>query len=82
MQFGLCNVPATFERLMEIVLSVLQWIICLIYFDDGIIIAKSLEEILEILEKIFLRLISAGLKLDAKKCHTLAEQVERAYHFP
>ena len=63
MPFGLCNAPASFERLMETVLSGLQWDICLIYLDDIIVIAKSFEEMLQNLEKEFLRLSSAGLKL-------------------
>ena len=80
MPFGMCNAPASFERLMETVLSGLQWDICLIYLDDIIVIAKSFEEMLQNLEKVFLRLSSAGLKLKAKKCHIFVEQVEFLGH--
>ena len=45
--FGLCNAPATFERLMETVLAGLQWDICLIYLDDIITFGKSFEEAVE-----------------------------------
>ena len=34
MPFGLCNAPATFERLMGRVLSGLPWEVCLAYLDD------------------------------------------------
>jgi hypothetical protein len=44
MPFGLCNAPATFERLMETVLAGLQWDICLIYLDDVIIYGKNFDE--------------------------------------
>ena len=37
MPCGLCNAPATFERLMETVLAGLNWQICLIYLDDIIV---------------------------------------------
>ncbi len=40
MPFGLCNVPATFERLMELVLKDLNWKVCLIYLD-GIIVYRA-----------------------------------------
>ncbi|GFY07905.1 retrovirus-related Pol polyprotein from transposon opus [Trichonephila clavipes] len=36
MHFGLCNVPATFEGLMETVLGVLSYEACLVYLDDFI----------------------------------------------
>ena len=43
--FGLCNAPATYERLMETVLAGLQWDICLIYIDDIIEYGKNIQRI-------------------------------------
>ena len=79
MPFGLCNAPATFERLMETVLSGLQWDICLIYLDDIIVVAKTYEEMLKNLQ-VFERLSSAELKLKAKKCHLFSEKVDFLGH--
>jgi hypothetical protein len=63
MPFGLCNAPATVERLMETVLAGLQWDICLIYLDDVIIYGKNVDEMIRNLSLVFDRLSSAGLKL-------------------
>ncbi|GBL63149.1 Retrovirus-related Pol polyprotein from transposon 297, partial [Araneus ventricosus] len=44
MPFGLCNAPATFERLMETVLRGLSSEACLVYLDDIIIVGRTFEE--------------------------------------
>ena len=43
MPFGLCNAPATFERLIEAVLKGLSWDICLVYLDDIIVHTRSFD---------------------------------------
>jgi hypothetical protein len=75
MPFGLCCAPATFERLMEIVLAGLNWDICLVYLDDIIIMGKSFEDMLNNLTKVFDRFQHAGLRLKAKKCHLFQRSV-------
>ena len=44
MPYGLCNVPATFQRLMESVLAGLARRSCMVYLDDILVIGKSLTE--------------------------------------
>ena len=44
MPFGLCNAPATFQRLMDRVLSGLKWSSCLVYFDDIIVVGMSFSD--------------------------------------
>lgn len=75
MPFGLCNAPSTFERLMEAVLSGLQWKILLIYLDDIIIFGSSADEVVERLRIVLGRLRSAHLKLKPKKCHLFQKEV-------
>ena len=43
MPFGLCNAPATFQRMMDIVLTGLKWKTCLIYLDDVVVFSKSFD---------------------------------------
>ncbi|KAG1927529.1 interleukin-1 receptor accessory protein-like 1-A [Pimephales promelas] len=52
MPFGLCNAPATFQRLMDRVLAGLQWETCLVYLDDIIVLAKDVPEMLQRLSQV------------------------------
>ena len=53
MPFMLCNVPATFQRLMERCMGALNFHVCLIYLDDIIIFSSTFEEHLECLNPVF-----------------------------
>ena len=75
MPFGLCNGPATFQRLMEIVLAGLEWKCCVVYVDDILVCSKTLEEHKEHLQQVFERLRQAGLKLKPSKCSFLCREV-------
>ena len=68
MPFGLCNAPATFQRLMDLVLAGLQWSSCLVYLDDVIVTGKTFSEHLLRLKEVFDRLREAKLKLKPSKC--------------
>ena len=74
MPFGLCNAPATFERLMELVLSGLTWTACLVYIDDVIVFGKTFEDALRHLTLVLERLRRAGLKLKPSKCFLFRDQ--------
>lgn len=75
MPFGLCNAPATFERLMETVLSGLHWQSALVYLDDIVVFGRSFEEKLERLREVLRRLRQANLKLNPKKCALFRAEV-------
>ncbi|PAA74262.1 hypothetical protein BOX15_Mlig002146g53 [Macrostomum lignano] len=67
MGFGMCNAPATFQRLMELVMSGLSWESVLTYIDDIIVFSRTFDEHLERLAEVFKRLRDAGLKLHKAK---------------
>ena len=69
MPFGLCNAPATFQRLMDAVLMGLQWSRCLVYLDDVVVPGANFDEHLQNLKCVFERFQRAGLKLNLRKCH-------------
>ena len=80
MPFGLCNAPATFQRLMDFVLSGLQWSQCSVYLDDIIVLGHSFETHLQNLDSVFQRLWEAGLRLKPAKCAFFREEVQYLDH--
>ena len=80
MPFGLCNSGATFQRLMDVVLSGLHFQVCLVYIDDIILFSTTVDEHLERLITVLGRLRAAGLKLKPEKCALFQKSVSFLGH--
>ena len=78
MPFGVMNAPAVFQRLMQSVLSGLQFVS--VYLDDVIVHSATLEENVSNLRIVFERLRTAGLKLKPTKCKFVCDEVEYLGH--
>lgn len=75
MPFGLCNAPATFQRLMDTVLRDILWQYVVVYIDDINIGSKTFEEHLDHLDQVFARIKKAGLRLSPEKCFFFKEEL-------
>ena len=75
MRFGLCNAPATFQRLMNSVLAGLQWSSFLVYIDNIIIVGSTFDEHISNLQLVFKCLKQAGLKMQPSKYQFLQQKV-------
>ena len=80
MPFGLCNAPATFQRLMERCMGDMNLRDCLIYLDDIVVFSTTFEEHVERLEAVFRRLQTNNLKLKASKCEFFKREVTYLGH--
>ena len=80
MPFGLRNALATFQRLMDNVLSGLQGTELFVYFDDIVIYARSLEEHRYKVNKLAEHLREANLKLQPSKCGFLHREIAYLGH--
>ena len=80
--FGLCNGPATLQRLMQNVLRGLggEKPFCHGYIDDIIVYSDSVEEHICHLQQVFDRLRQVGLKLHPKKCKIAYPRVHYLGH--
>jgi len=74
MPFGLKNAPATFQRLMNSVLTGMQGLKCLVYLDDIVIYGTSLEDHNKRLKEVLQRLRENKLKLQPEKCEFLRKE--------
>ena len=78
--FALCNAPANFQRLMDMVLKGLLWQSCLVYINDIIIVGKTFKQHLSNVAQVFECLENAGLKLQPHKCHLLESKIRFLGH--
>lgn len=72
--FGLCNSPATFSRIIQLVLQGLTWTECLAYLDDILVLGFDFEDHLEKLGHVLARFKQYNLKFKPKKCHFFSER--------
>ena len=75
MPYGLCNAPATFQRLMQNCLRELNLTYALIYLDDVIVFSRTEQEHLHRLWVVFGQFLEHGLKLKPSKCHFLHDGI-------
>lgn len=80
MPFGLCNAPATFERMIDRLLKPLRWTTCLCYLDDVIIFSDSFSSHLERLDHVLNIFKQANLQLNSSKCHFAASELKILGH--
>ena len=75
MPYGLCNAPATFQRLMKNCLGELNLTYALIYLDDVIVFLSTEEDHIHRLRVVFGRFLEHELKLKPSKCHFLQDEI-------
>ena len=71
MPFGLNGAPATFQRMMNLLLKSENWRQCLVYSDDILVFGSTFEEHVNRLSVVFGKLYNAGIKLSPEKCQFL-----------
>ena len=75
MPFGLCNSPATFQRLMQNVFNDLIFQILLVYLDDIVTYSRTIDDHIQRLDVVFSKLKEHGLKLNPQKCHFFRSEI-------
>ena len=73
--FGLCNGPASYARLVELVLQGIPSSIAIGFLDDGIVHSKDAKTHIKNLATTFKAYAKAGLKLNPAKCKLFQEEV-------
>ncbi|KAJ7996468.1 hypothetical protein DPEC_G00237380 [Dallia pectoralis] len=75
MPFGLCNAPATFERLMERVLAEVPANKLQVYLDNVLVHGVNFEMALTALQTVLSKIQLAGLKLNPGKCKLMKKEL-------
>ncbi|XP_029928572.1 uncharacterized protein LOC115374014 [Myripristis murdjan] len=79
MPFGLQGAPATFQRLMNRVLSGMGTF-CAAYLDDIVIYSNSWQEHLTHLKEVLQRIKQAGLTINPRKCALARQELQYLGH--
>ncbi|KFM73878.1 Retrovirus-related Pol polyprotein from transposon 297, partial [Stegodyphus mimosarum] len=82
MPFGLSGAPATFQKVMDIVLRPVLGKSTVIYLYDIIVTSETLEEHIKHLEEVFTLLYKAGLKVNPKKCKFASKELRLLLQAP
>ena len=69
MPFGLSNLGSSFSCLMKMCLADQQFVSLLLYLDEIYIFATNVNEMVDWIEILFMRLKDFNLKIKPKKCH-------------
>ncbi len=80
MPFGLCNAPATFERLMEWVLKDIPCTCCVVYLDDLLVHVRDFDQAVHNLQEVLTAIRNARLRLNTAKCNLLTCQMQFLGH--
>ena len=74
--FGLRNGPSVFQRIMDTVLGDLVGKVCFVYLDDIVVFSENDNEHVRHVQLVFDRLRTAGLRLNAAKCHLGLKEIK------
>ena len=80
MPFGIAAAPATFQKLMNIVLGKALWNTAIVYLDDILIFSKNKEEHIIRINDILEKIKNAGLKLNPDKCIFMSTETKFLGH--
>ena len=80
MPTGLIEAAATFQKIMNIVLSGLSFEICCSYLDEILVFSRIMQEHRQHLQLIFDRLRSPGLMLHPEKCELAKTEIKFLYY--
>ena len=80
MPFGLCNAPATFQRLMDTIFRNNIGSDIAVYLDDLLLYALLKHELLPVFDRTLEQLIVAGLKCKPKKCQIFPKEMHYLGH--
>lgn len=78
--FGLANAPSAYSRLVQMALDKLPPGFAIAYIDDVLVHSKTLDDHLQHLTQVVELHVECGMKLNLKKCHLFATQVEYLGH--